>query len=84
MLVLKVVSSKNLYFAVDILEAAHKDNRQLKEELERKENNTLTKRSEQIVDSVKSFVKLRLMESKKTRKRGFTCAYRGVYIYQFR
>ena len=63
MLILKVMSTKNLSFAADILEAALKDNKELKGELERKENMT-TKRSEQIVDSVKHFVKLRLAKSK--------------------
>ena len=63
MLVLKVMSSKNLSFAANILEAALKDNRELKGKLERKEN-MATKRSEHIVDSVKHFVKLRLAKSK--------------------
>ena len=57
------MSSKNLSFAADILEATLKDNRELQGDLEKKEDKE-TKRSEQIVDYVKHFVKLRLAKSK--------------------
>ena len=57
------MSSKNVSFAPDILEAALKDNRELKGELVKKEN-IATNRSEQIVGSVKNFVKFRLAKSK--------------------
>ena len=57
------MSSKNVSFAADILEAALKDNRKLKGKLEEKEN-IATKRSEQIVNYVKNFVKFRLTKYK--------------------
>lgn len=74
------MSLKNVSFAADILEAALKDNRKLKGKLEEKEN-IATKRSEQIVDSVKNFVKFRLATSKTNKKRRhFTFSWRLVRI----
>ena len=54
MRVLKVMSSNQLSFATDILQAALKNNTELKEGLEMKENET-AKRSERIIESVKNF-----------------------------
>ena len=61
--ILKVMSSKNLSFVADILQVVLKNNIELKEGLEMKEHE-IAKRSEQIIESVKHFVKLRLTKSK--------------------
>ena len=60
--VLKVMSSKQLSFDADALQDVLKNNIQLKEGLEMKEHET-AKRSKQIVEYVKYFVKLRLIKS---------------------
>ena len=77
------MSSKKLSFAADILQASLKNDTELKEGLEMKENETV-KRSKQTVESVKYFCQIEIDKiENKTKEGDSACFRRGVYLCSF-